>query len=84
MVCTEDLPPGDSETIKGIVAALGGQWRQALVVEVTHLVCTKPYGVSIQIWLRYASGLTVRQQRKFERLMISGYKLGMRAILPHW
>ena len=45
VVCTEDLPQGDSETIKGVVAALGGQWRQALVVEVTHLICTKPSGV---------------------------------------
>jgi hypothetical protein len=52
VVCTEDLPEGDSETIKGVVAAHGGQWRQPLMTDVTHLVCTKPSGVRVLLSLR--------------------------------
>lgn len=84
IVATEDLPPGDSETIKGVVSALGGQYRQALVVEITHLFCTKPSGVS---WWKVASGLGfdfLSPQKKYERLMATGWKLGMKAVLPHW
>lgn len=109
VVCTEDLPLGDSETIKGVVAALGGQSRQALMIEVTHLVCTKPSGVSrswrpfldepsggpqASLMSRTANGrhsgwscgdsLDLVRQKKYDRLMQSGWKLGMRAILPHW
>lgn len=45
-VCTEGLPAGDSEAVKGIVSALGGQWRGPLVAEVTHLICLNLEGVS--------------------------------------
>jgi len=45
-ICTEGLLPGDSEVVKGIVSALGGQWRGPLVAEVTHLICMNLEGVS--------------------------------------
>jgi len=52
----------------------------------SHILCAQshlvyvffcPYGE------RSADMLDLRQ-KKYERLMLSGWKLNMRAILPHW
>ncbi|KAF7726703.1 hypothetical protein EC973_008477 [Apophysomyces ossiformis] len=44
VVSTSGLPKSDRESIYGGLLALGGQYREDLTAEVTHLVCLKPEG----------------------------------------
>lgn len=90
VVCTEGLLNGDSAAVMGVVAALGGQWRVALNVDVTHLVCTQPGGVGDGLrFVRTSRTLPADcsaslPQTKFKRWAEVGWKLGMRVVLPHW
>ncbi|KAF9506201.1 hypothetical protein BS47DRAFT_1489475 [Hydnum rufescens UP504] len=42
--CSSDIPAGDREAIAAGIQSLGGQWRNALTKEVTHLFVLTPGG----------------------------------------
>ncbi|KAJ1680437.1 regulator of Ty1 Transposition [Spiromyces aspiralis] len=44
VVCSSRLPPRDREVLYGIIQALGGQWRDNLGRDVTHLTLLSPTG----------------------------------------
>lgn len=39
IACSGDLPNGDKEVMQASITAMGGQWREALTRDVTHLFC---------------------------------------------
>ena len=43
--CIQQIPKGDREAIAAGIQSLGGQWRNALTKEVTHLFALAPGGV---------------------------------------
>ena len=48
VVCSSKLPARDRETLFGMVEALGGQWRDSLVRDVTHLTLLSPTGLKYE------------------------------------
>lgn len=91
-IATTEIPPKDAEWVWNIVALLGGQFRQVLTKEVTHLLAGKEAGVrSFPIEMETGSSkLTARRigrrsnQSKWQMASTHGKALGMHILLPQW
>ncbi|KDQ07132.1 hypothetical protein BOTBODRAFT_616780 [Botryobasidium botryosum FD-172 SS1] len=78
VACASDIPQGDKEAISGALVAFGGQWRQALTRDVTHLFALAPVGE------KYKKAMLYKQNMAHQTLDDDDDILTMHVVLPHW
>jgi hypothetical protein len=70
--------------LRAAVAAFGGQSRERLTREVTHLVTLAESGVRLSFDRIKRVRSSMDAQEKYEAAVKHGLKCGMKIILPHW
>ncbi|KAM0745911.1 hypothetical protein T439DRAFT_384532 [Meredithblackwellia eburnea MCA 4105] len=55
--CSSELPESDTRALEAGVKSLGGQWRQDLTREVTHLFVVAPSGAKYDMAMQYGPSL---------------------------
>ncbi|ELU41737.1 PTCB-BRCT domain-containing protein [Rhizoctonia solani AG-1 IA] len=71
---SSDIPLKDSESIAAGIVAFGGQWKEALTNDVTHLFCLSESGVSF----------SSRRPKYAKALNTQGHPLQIQVVVTHW